>query len=76
MSKHFWRGFWLGANPFCWLSELLFWCGHFVSLLMNKSELFGGLYPVYNWLMIASLRIQLFFNLDEPWEKSFTKDNK
>lgn len=39
------------------VSWLLYWAGNFMSLVMNIPRM-HWLYPVYNWLMVTSLRVQ------------------
>jgi hypothetical protein len=67
MSRAFWQGFRDGMNPMCAVAWLLFWAGHAISLTLNWPG-FWRLYPVYNWLMLRSLRICELFRFSAPWE--------
>ena len=48
------------------LAWAFYWVGHWVSCTFHWAEWLGHLYPVYNWLMLTSTRIQ--GNGDGPWE--------
>lgn len=50
------------------VSLLLYYIGDFTCYIMEKTELYGLFYPVYNKLMWWSLDIQRYFNGDGPWE--------
>lgn len=54
-----------------WLiSWILYWIGHLVSIPMNKAEVFGHLYPLYNRLMIWSFDVQRWAGNETPWKRS------
>ena len=48
-------------------SYILFWIGHAVSIVMNWTD--GRFYGTYNYLMGASIKVQDWAGLDEPWKK-------
>lgn len=47
------------------LTWLIFWIGHGISLIAGLHPELGRLYPVYNWFLIRSLKIQ--GEGDGPW---------
>ena len=51
-------------------SYLLFWMGHFTSVLM-RYKIFGAgrLYSIYYWFMVTSGNIQDWAGNNKPWEK-------
>jgi hypothetical protein len=69
MTKAFWRGFWEGANPACWLAMASFWAGCLVSRTMNRWHALGWLYPVYSRLMLWSWAVQQRCGLNGPWRE-------
>lgn len=66
MSNEFWKNFWEGANPAYWLAWMLYGMGHVVSRFL-RWDACEWLYPAYNTLMLASLRVQRRFGLSGPW---------
>jgi hypothetical protein len=56
-------------------SEVLWYLGDWVSRPMYYWD-WAGIYPVYNWLMDASYRTQVWAGNDGPWGLDTTKDTQ
>jgi hypothetical protein len=56
-------------------SEVLYYLGDWVSRPMYYWE-WAWIYPVYNWLMDASYRTQIWAGIDGPWGLDTTKDTE
>jgi hypothetical protein len=57
------------------VSEVLYCLGDWVSRPMCYWD-WAGIYPVYNWLMDASYRTQIWAGTDGPWDLDTTKDTE
>jgi hypothetical protein len=57
------------------VSEVLFYLGDGVNRPMSHWD-WAWLYPVYNWLMDASYRMQIWAGNDAPWQLHNTKDDE
>jgi hypothetical protein len=55
------------------ISEVLYCLGDWVSLPMLSRD-WAGIYPVYNWLMDASYRTQVWGGGAGPWQVNTIKD--
>jgi hypothetical protein len=63
---------WIGGV----ISEVLYYLGDCVSRPMCHWD-WAWIYPVYNWLMDSSHRVQLWAGTDTPWQVKHTeKDAK
>lgn len=62
----FWRGFWEGMNPLCWLAWLLYGAGHVAYLLSDRWHV-PGMHGPYHWLMLRSYGMCRRFRLVGPW---------
>ena len=60
---------WIGGA----VSEVLYCLGDWVSRPMYY---WAWIYPVYNWLMDASYRVQVWAGTDGPWGLDTTKDTE
>jgi hypothetical protein len=47
----------------------LYYIGDFISKIINLSNFFGGLYPLYNKVMCMSFSVQDWSGNKTPWEK-------
>jgi hypothetical protein len=65
-SSAFWRGFWEGLNPMCWVAWLLYGLGHLSYLLCDKCGV-RFMFRPYQSLMLASLRICERYRFGAPW---------
>jgi hypothetical protein len=48
-------------------SEMLYCLGDWISRPMYYWD-WAGIYPVYNWLMDSSYRVQVWAGTDGPWQ--------
>jgi hypothetical protein len=55
------------------ISEVLYHLGDWVSRPMCYWD-WAGIYPVYNWLMDSSHRVQVWAGNNAPWQHDTTKD--
>jgi hypothetical protein len=56
-------------------SEVLFCLGDWISRPMSYWD-WAWLYPMYDWLMNASYRTQVWGGGAGPWQSNTTKDTK
>jgi hypothetical protein len=56
-------------------SEVLFCLGDWISRPMSHWD-WAWLYPVYNWLMDLSYRVQAWAGTNGPWGLDTTKDTE
>jgi len=59
---------WIGRA----VSEVLYCLGDWISRPMSHWD-WACLYPVYNWLMDASYRTQVWGGNDTPWQHDHTQ---
>jgi hypothetical protein len=57
------------------ISEVLYHLGDWVSRPMCYWD-WAGIYPVYNWLMDSSHRVQVWAGNNAPWQHDTTKDTE
>jgi len=62
---------WIGGV----VSEVLYCLGDWISRPMLARD-WAGIYPVYNWLMDLSYRVQAWARTDGPWHLDTTKDTE
>jgi hypothetical protein len=59
----------------CVVSEVLYCLGDWASRPMLSRD-WAWLYPVYNWLMDSSHRVQIWAGNNSPWQPYTTKDKE